>query len=608
MVRAMSTSKFLSAFVGLAVLSCGPAWAQHGGGTDSVPFFRATAAQGLAQTKQELSTSCLLNLHSLELAGAQFATDHNDVWPASWAGFTNCIGDPQWLYCPADTAHPAQSDWNVVDFDALSYDLVTPGFKTDGTAPVFARCRVHGNVVRFRSSPQAARPYVAQAFPVGTEGSLVPPATALGAAREANVSQRCLNQIKEIGLAAQLASLDNQDILPASISELTNTLYSPSSLFCPADPFTPVPANFGEVDLAAVTYVILAPGASTTDPAKPYARCRIHGHVVDTYGAATTGTNRYPPRLITGHPLSQTVEPDHPGSLSVTTGDPALGPFQYQWRRVQPIDAQGEPFTNTVVLAHATNETYAIPAAQAADEGYYDVIVRDARGGYQLSAMAYVRVEPLANMLADPGWETNVCVSNLRQIRLAARMQGAPSREYPDTLDALPPYLGWPLPLCCPSDPHYTLLRTLPPDDPEPTNTPALNLPAEPQRPVPTAWDKVTFADTSYLLCQGLPYDATNRVLATCKIHGFQVLPDGTVKLTGTEPLAPQLTIQISGAGAELVLTVRGVAGTSCLIETSTDLRQWTAVTTNLLAETALQVTNVTWQAEDGRYYRASVR
>ncbi len=604
----MNKAGFLWLHLGLAVLSCGPAWAQHGGGTDSVPFFRATAAQGLAQTNQQLSLTCLQNLRSLWFAGAKFATDNQDVWPASWAGFTNYIGDPKLLYCPADTGHPAQTNWTTVDFDALSYELVSPGFKEDGSDARFARCRVHGNFVGMGGTPKHARPYAAQVFPLAAEGSLVPPATALSAAREANVSQRCLNQIKQIGLAARLAALDNQDILPATISELTNTLYYPSSLICPADPFTPVPANFGEVDLAAVTYVILAPGAKESDPVQPCARCRIHGHVVDTYGAATTGTNRYPPRLIVGHPLSQTIEPDHPGTLSVTTGDPSLGPFQYQWRRVQPIDAQGEPFTNTVVIESATNQIYAIPAAQAADEGYYDVIVRDAQGGYQLSAMAYVRVEPLTNMLADPGWETNVCVSNLRQIRLAARMQGSPSRAHPDTLDALPPYLGWPLALYCPSDPHYTPLRALPPDDPEPTNTPALNLPAEPQRPVPTAWDKVTFADTSYLLCQGVPYDATNRVLATCKIHGFQVLPDGTVKLTGTQPLAPQLTIQTSGAGAELVLTVRGVAGTSCLIETSTDLRQWTGVTTNLLGETALQVTNVTWQAEGGRYYRASVR
>lgn len=608
----MSKSKFLYALIGLAILAAAPAWGQEGGdvggGADSVPFFRATAAQGLARTKLSQSTTCLQNLHSLELAGAQFATDYNDVWPASWASFTNYIGDPKLLYCPADTVHPAQTNWASVDFASLSYELVTPGFKDDGSGPVFARCRVHGNSVRFRSSPQAARPYAAQVFPVAAVGSLVPSATALGAAREANVSQRCVNQLKQIWLAAQLYSLDNRDILPASISELTNTLYSPSSLICPADPFTPVPADFGEVDLAAVTYLILAPGANGGDPAQPYARCRIHGHVVDTYGAVSTGTNRYPPRLIVGHPLSQTIEPTHPGSLSVTTGDAALGPFQFQWRRVQPIDAQGEPFTNTVVIEGATNQTYAIPAAQAGDEGYYDVIVRDAQGGYQLSATAYVRVEPLSNVLAEPGWQTNVCASNLRQIRLAARLEGAPSRTHPDTLAALPQYLGWPLPLYCPSDPHYTLLGTLPPDDPEPTNSLALIPPTEPRRSVPTAWDKVTFDATSYLLCQGVPYDATNRVLATCKIHGFQVQADGTLRLSDTEPLSPRLEVQLSGTPTTLVLTLRGLPGTVCAVETSIDLASWVGVTTNLIADGTLHMTNTAWQAAGSQYYRASVR
>ena len=135
------------------------------------------------------------------------------------------------------------------------------------------------------------------------------------------------------------------------------------------------------------------------------AHCRIHGHFVDSEGVVTSGTNRYPPRLIIGHPLSLTVTPGQPASLAVLPGDPALAPFRYQWRRLDLFDAAGLAVTNIQVLDGATNRTYELTSATASDEGYYDVIVEDALGGRQLSHLAHVRVESVDNALAIDGWE-----------------------------------------------------------------------------------------------------------------------------------------------------------------------------------------------------------
>ena len=108
-----------------------------------------------------------------------------------------------------------------------------------------------------------------------------------------------------------------------------------------------------------ITYEIEAPGIRDDgSPNRRYIGCPIHGHHLDADGSVEPGANRYPPRLIVGQPLSWTVEPGQALELAVLTGDPALGPFRFQWRRLQPFDAEGDPLADAVPLADATNRTY----------------------------------------------------------------------------------------------------------------------------------------------------------------------------------------------------------------------------------------------------------
>lgn len=569
----------------LLVVGLGLAWpfvvvGQAWRSPSAIPIFRGTAAQGLADTKIAQSASCMGNLAQLRNSAIQFAADYNGHWPESWSQLTNYLGTPRDLYCPADSLHPPQDTWTGVDFAAVSYDLVTPGGHGADANAVFALCRVHGNLVPFGGPEQEAHPYDARFFPTTPEGEWAFPANTSAASRESAVSASCIRHLREIGLSAMLFAMDNQDILPGSLSDLTDSLASPGTLFCHAEGLTIVPPTFDEIDFGMVSYVMEAPGASEP-PLQPYVRCRVHGHCLSTDGSVFAATNRYPPRLIVGHPLSQTLEPGQTGAFAVLTGDPTLEPLRFQWRRQEPFDALGDPLTNSLEIAGATNQTLLIPNARPEDAGYYDVIVWDAQGRYQLSAMAYLGVEPLSTILGDTTWETNACAANLRQIGAAARLAANDTRVLPTRLASLTQYLGWPVVLFCPSDG---------------------------QRSPPASWTGVDFSDTSYVLCQGIPYDSNHQVLAACKVHGFQVLADAqTVVMTGTQSLAPHLDVS-TVAPRSLVLTLQGVPGTECILETSTDLANWQPMATNLLATGILKVTNSFELGEGRKYYRGTVR
>ena len=292
-----------------------------------------------------------------------------------------------------------------------------------------------------------------------------------------------MSQLKQIGLAARLYANDNNDWFPQVSRPLTNELGRASVLICPGDLLRPRPTSFADLDWSSVSYVLDAPGRRLLpgEVGVPLAHCRTHGHFVDSEGGQA-GTNRYPPRLIVGHPLSQTVTPGEPARLTVLTGDPVLAPFRYQWRRLELFDAAGLAITNIQVLAGATNRTYELTSATASDEGYYDVIVEDALGGRQLSHLAYVRVESIAQPLATASWEAVVCTSNLRGLLLASRLVQSSRPTEPDDIlvsnvSDLAPFLEWPLALYCPSDTH-----DLPPD----------------------SWEAVNAVHTSYLISRGV--------------------------------------------------------------------------------------------------------
>jgi len=81
----------------------------------------------------------------------------------------------------------------------------------------------------------------------------------LKALQEQAFSTACINNLKQLGLAARIWSLDNQDVLPPDILSMTNEMNSPKILVCPADTRRQAASNWGAYSPANCSYEHLAP-------------------------------------------------------------------------------------------------------------------------------------------------------------------------------------------------------------------------------------------------------------------------------------------------------------------------------------------------------------
>jgi hypothetical protein len=93
-----------------------------------------------------LSSLCSSNLRQIWLAATFWGLSRNGLLPQSFPEMTNrwsepLLGWPPALFCPADTERVPPNDWNEVDLDDTSYELI-PGERPN-YFDVFCRCRTH---------------------------------------------------------------------------------------------------------------------------------------------------------------------------------------------------------------------------------------------------------------------------------------------------------------------------------------------------------------------------------------------------------------------------------------------------------------------------------
>lgn len=129
------------------------------------PLLIAPAAIGagmlfpaLAKAKSKAqSISCVNNLKQIGLGARLWAIDHNDVLPRDFQSMRDELGTTKVLICPADPERQGtMPDWDTLDDDAISYEMVSPGAdETDILAP-YVRCKIHGHCVRVDGSVQQA--------------------------------------------------------------------------------------------------------------------------------------------------------------------------------------------------------------------------------------------------------------------------------------------------------------------------------------------------------------------------------------------------------------------------------------------------------------------
>jgi hypothetical protein len=103
---------------------------------------------------------------------------------------------------------------------------------------------------------------------------------ALAKAREKAETIRCVNNMKQLGLAVRIWAGDNADRYPPDIVCMSNVMNTPKILVCPTDKGHVVAPNFDSFTAANCSYEwFLNPSGSDTEPTRVMTRCPIHGTV-----------------------------------------------------------------------------------------------------------------------------------------------------------------------------------------------------------------------------------------------------------------------------------------------------------------------------------------
>lgn len=102
---------------------------------------------------------------------------------------------------------------------------------------------------------------------------------ALARAKQRAQTISCVNNLKQVALAARIYAKDHNETLPTDFASMKNELGSPRILICPGDNGKTPPKGWDGFKFEDASYVILEPGAKTSDGQKAYARCPIHGNV-----------------------------------------------------------------------------------------------------------------------------------------------------------------------------------------------------------------------------------------------------------------------------------------------------------------------------------------
>jgi len=96
-------------------------------------------------------------------------------------------------------------------------------------------------------------------------------------------SVACVNNLKQIGLAAWRWAKDHGNVFPSDFVTMKQELTTPKILLCPADPAAIPVTEWSQLNPSLISYRMNPGGIS--DPAAPLATCSIHEHSLLTDGS-----------------------------------------------------------------------------------------------------------------------------------------------------------------------------------------------------------------------------------------------------------------------------------------------------------------------------------
>jgi regulator of replication initiation timing len=200
------------------------------------------------------------------------------------------------------------------DSAAKAAALATPAVQTNDTASATdAEARTQQEIARLKALASQLTAEVNQLEQMRMEnaklrtqlaappaGSLTPEeADALAKAQERADRIRCVNNMKQLGLAARLWANDNDDVTPPDILSMTNEMPTPKILVCPGDKVREAAKDWASYTSANCSYEYLAPSAPETEPTRVMFRCPIHGNVGLVDGSVQGGIAKsHPERIV----------------------------------------------------------------------------------------------------------------------------------------------------------------------------------------------------------------------------------------------------------------------------------------------------------------------
>ena len=101
---------------------------------------------------------------------------------------------------------------------------------------------------------------------------------------------RCINNVKQIGLACRLYANDHGGVFPPDLVSLKKELVTPKVLFCTAASGVVPAVTWEELDPKTISYQLLNPGGNDRNPQVPLSSCSVCGN----YGLSDGSAQRAP--------------------------------------------------------------------------------------------------------------------------------------------------------------------------------------------------------------------------------------------------------------------------------------------------------------------------